>query len=184
MPDQKYEQPPTTLLGTRANAGKLRYDLFPWTEVSVSDAEYSVSDVFAGLHIWYTGKPFRLDIAVPRRQVRGIVEVLSFGARKYVPREWEKGLRFAETFASAARHAQAWASGEHVDPESGLAHESHFWCNVLFLLVFTARGRTDLDDRPSPTPDTVARLDRLQALVAQTTGQSPVSATGTQGKAN
>jgi hypothetical protein len=179
---RKYEQAPT--LGARANSGKAQYDLFPWADVSVTDAEYSVREVFAALEIWLTGKPCRLDLSFPRRQVRGVVEVLSFGARKYQPRGWEKGLSFVQTFASAARHAVAYLAGEQVDQESGLAHESHFWCNVLFLVVFTARGREDLDDRPAPSPATTRALDRMQALVAQTTGQTPVSTAGHTGKAN
>lgn len=182
MSDQKYEQAP--ILGVRANAGKSRYDLFPWADVSVTDAEYSVREVFAALQIWLTGKPYHLELAFPRRQVPGVVDVLTFGARKYQPRGWEKGLSFVETFASAARHAEAYLAGAHIDPESGLAHESHFFCNVLFLAVFTARGREDLDDRPTATPSTTRALDRMQALVAQTTGQTAVSTAGHTGKAN
>jgi hypothetical protein len=162
----------------KKDAGKPRFDLLPWADVAVADHEHTVGDAFEALKVWWTGRPFALKFALPRRQVRGVSAVLAMGAAKYAPRGWEAGIQFSRIFAAAARHADAWASGEHLDPESGLPHESHFWCNVIFLVTFTGRGRTDLDDRPEPSPKTVAGLDQMQALVAQLTGDTPVSGAG------
>jgi hypothetical protein len=165
-------------LGDRKNAGKARFDLLPWADVAVADHEHTVGDAFEALKVWWTGRPFALKFALPRRQVRGVAAVLAYGSTKYADRNWERGQKFSTLFASAARHADAWASGEHIDPESGLAHESLFWANVMFAVTLTGRGRTDLDDRPEPSPKTVAGLDQMQALVAQLTGETPVSGAG------
>ncbi len=161
------------MIGVKADSGKTRYELFPWADVVVRGGDYdpSVREVFAGLQTWFSAKPFKLQLPVPQPQVRGICEVLTFGAAKYAARGWESGLSFSRVFSAAARHAQAVLSGEQIDAESGLTHTSHFWCNVLFLLVFTARGRdADLDDRPAAHQQTRDRLDRMQALVAQLHG--------------
>ena len=77
-----------------------------------------------------------------------VVRVFAAGAEKYAPRNWEKGLSFEETFASLMRHLLAWYGGVDRDHETGELHLAHAAWNALALLTFTARGRTDLDDRP------------------------------------
>lgn len=162
----------------KLDSGKARYDLIPWGDIPLTDADYPVDAVFEALKTWWTGKPFQLQLPLPRRQVPGLSKVLAMGAAKYAPRGWEKGIEFSRIFAAAARHAQEHLAGENIDPESGLAHENHFWANVVFLVVFTARGRADLDDRPEASAKTRADFDRLEALAAQLTGRTAVSAAG------
>lgn len=78
-----------------------------------------------------------------------VVDVLAFGARKYAPRGWEKGIEYSRCFSAAIRHIYAWyIEGERNDPETGLSHLAHAACEILFLVAFEERGRTDLDDRP------------------------------------
>ena len=84
--------------------------------------------------------------------VLGYAEVLTYGARKYAPRNWEKGLKFSNVYDSAIRHAlkmQYEAIDAIADGGSGLPHRSHYAWNVIACYVFTLRGRTDLDDRPA-----------------------------------
>jgi hypothetical protein len=157
---------------------KSRLDLFPWADVAIGDQDFSVKETFAALKIWWTGAPFKLEISLPRRQLRGVCDVLAFGAVKYAPRNWESGLDYSRVFAAAARHALAHEAGEFIDQETGLTHESAFWCNVVFLLTYTARGFVKHDDRPTASPSTRANLDRLETLVASLSGQSPVSSAG------
>jgi len=86
---------------------------------------------------------------------RGLIEVarvLDFGARKYAPRNWEKGLPHSRTFAAAQRHLCARAGGQPQDEETGLDHYAHAACELMFALAFEVRGRTDLDDRPRLEP--------------------------------
>lgn len=166
----------------KLDAGKPRPDLIPWAEIDVTSQDFPIDQTFAGLQLWWTGRPYALELSIPRRQLPYLARVLAFGAAKYAARGWEAGIQFSRLFAAAARHAQAHAAGEYLDAESGLPHESHFWCNVLFLVVLTARGRAaDLDDRPEASASTREKLDRMQALVAQLSGASPVSAAGLAG---
>ncbi len=168
----------------KLDAGKPRLDLIPWADFAVVPTATPVEVAFAALKAWWTGKPHRLQMTIPERELVGVAAVLGFGAAKYEPRGWEKGIAFGRLFAAAGRHATALANGEYIDAESGLSHVSHFWCNVMFLVVLTARGRDDLDDRPAGSPNVVAALDRMKAFVAQMDGNVPLDFAGTVGKAN
>lgn len=86
---------------------------------------------------------------LPFDAVEQIVKVLQHGAKKYAARNWEKGLMLSRPFAAMLRHLTAWWRGTDTDEESGLPHLAHAGCCLLFLLAFTTRGRTDLDDRPA-----------------------------------
>ncbi len=74
---------------------------------------------------------------LPLDVVGEIVNVLTFGARKYARNNWKK-IDDAENryFAAAMRHITAWQSGERTDNESGLPHLAHAACCLIFLLWF------------------------------------------------
>jgi hypothetical protein len=78
----------------------------------------------------------RYDL-LPDWPVQAIVEVLTFGARKYAPNNW-KFVSDGQTryYAALQRHLAAWRMGEKLDPESGLSHLAHAGCCLLFLLAF------------------------------------------------
>ena len=74
---------------------------------------------------------------LPWRQVGKVVDVLTFGADKYAPRNWELVQSPKERyFAAAMRHLVAWKEGERRDPESKLSHLAHAACCLLFLMWF------------------------------------------------
>lgn len=67
--------------------------------------------------------------------VKGVAEVLTFGAKKYKPNSWqtvEDGKRRYED--ALYRHWLAYLEGEEKDPESNLEHLKHLACNAMFLL--------------------------------------------------
>ena len=78
----------------------------------------------------------RLDLIEPEF-IEGIGKVLTFGADKYEPNNWQK-VEDAEDryYAAALRHLIAWRKGEKTDPESGLSHLYHVACNIMFLQHF------------------------------------------------
>lgn len=80
------------------------------------------------------GGKARYDL-LPGLALAGVVDVLTYGAKKYAPENWrlvaDPGARY---FAAAQRHLWAWRRGEQTDPESGLPHLAHAACSLMFLL--------------------------------------------------
>ena len=76
----------------------------------------------------------RLDLIEPEF-IEGVGKVLTFGADKYEPNNWQK-VEDAENryYAAAMRHLMAWRKGEKTDPESGISHLDHVACNIMFLM--------------------------------------------------
>jgi hypothetical protein len=62
--------------------------------------------------------------------------VLSEGAKKYAPRNWEQGMAWSKVSASLERHLQAFKRGEDYDPETGVLHTAHIMCNAGFLTEY------------------------------------------------
>ena len=83
---------------------------------------------------------------VPQSSLLPMVRVLEFGATKYEPFNWTKGLSITEICESLKRHLDAFMEGEDNDPESKLSHIGHIQCNALFL-SWMHENRPDLDDR-------------------------------------
>lgn len=85
---------------------------------------------------------------VPWDGVSAITTVLKFGAAKYAPRNWEKGMDWNRPFDAAIRHLTAWWQGETLDPETGFSHLWHAGCNILFIICYELRGIGN-DNRPN-----------------------------------
>ena len=95
----------------------------------------------------YDGEKVRLDL-LPADPIIDVGKVLTYGAKKYSERNWERGLAWSRCYGAALRHLLAWHKGETNDPETGLNHLAHAACEILFLLEFS-RTHPELDDRPS-----------------------------------
>lgn len=79
--------------------------------------------------------------------IESLSAVLTFGAKKYADRNWEKGMDWSRPFGGLMRHMWAWWRGENNDPETGFSHLAHAACCVMFLLTYEAR-KTGNDNRP------------------------------------
>jgi hypothetical protein len=88
----------------------------------------------------------RLDL-IPPELLFAVGEVLTFGAGKYGPRNWELGMDWSRPYAAMLRHMLAWWSGEDNDPETGKSHLWHAGCCLAFLIAYEQRG-IGRDDRP------------------------------------
>ena len=74
---------------------------------------------------------------IPPIATKALAEVLTFGAKKYLPNSWQKVPDAERRYLDALmRHLDAYRSGEEFDPESNLSHLSHLLCNASFLLHF------------------------------------------------
>lgn len=83
---------------------------------------------------------------LPPRALESVVDVLTYGARKYARDNW----KFVENarsryYNAAQRHLGAWRRGEKVDSESGFSHLAHAACSILFLLAFEVG---DVEEKP------------------------------------
>lgn len=78
----------------------------------------------------------RLDLIEPEF-IEGVGKVLTFGANKYEPNNWQKVDNAEDRYyAAALRHLMAWRRGEKTDLESGINHLDHVACNIMFLQHF------------------------------------------------
>lgn len=83
----------------------------------------------------YNGGKTRYDLIHPVGY-QGLATVLTKGAEKYEPRNWERGFSWSSVLASLKRHLTAFELGEDYDPETGLLHIDHIQCNAHFLSSF------------------------------------------------
>jgi hypothetical protein len=116
----------------------------------------------------HDGDKTRMDL-VPVGALREWAEVLTFGAKKYEPYNWAKGIVFSRCYAAMLRHMIAWWNQEDDDPETKLSHLAHAMCNIGFLLEYTLQYEEykGFDDRPrkggpnvesqDPKPDGVVK---------------------------
>jgi 5'(3')-deoxyribonucleotidase len=65
--------------------------------------------------------------------INELAKVLTFGAAKYAPNNWQKGMKWSRVIGSLKRHLNAIERGEDHDPETGLLHSAHVMCNAMFL---------------------------------------------------
>ena len=79
---------------------------------------------------------------LPWREVGQVVDVLTFGAKKYSADNWMH-VPAAERryFEAAMRHITARQEGEIRDPESGFPHLAHAICCLLFWMYFDRKRR-------------------------------------------
>jgi hypothetical protein len=92
------------------------------------------------------GKP-RYDL-LPIDALDELVEVLSFGCRKYDDRNWERGIKYSRVYGAALRHLTKFWVGKDTDEETGLSHLAHAMCCCMFLLSYQLRSMKKFDDRP------------------------------------
>ena len=71
---------------------------------------------------------------IPPETLKALAEVLTFGAQKYAPNNWQLVENGETRYLDALfRHLEAFRSGETHDPDSKLHHLSHVLTNVAFL---------------------------------------------------
>ncbi len=87
----------------------------------------------------------RMDLLCPFA-MEDLSKVLTFGAKKYAPWNWSKGIAYSRLIAALLRHTFAFARGEDRDPETGLHHMAHAMCCCMFL-VGMPHYASGMDDR-------------------------------------
>lgn len=90
----------------------------------------------------------RVDL-VPVTGIQAAARAFGFGAIKYAPWNWMKGMEWLRLYAATLRHLFAWATGEEKDPESGLCHLDHALASLM-MLQGHVEGKLGVDNRPPP----------------------------------
>lgn len=87
----------------------------------------------------------RFDLIPPRAEEM-LARVLTFGANKYAPGNWQH-VPDAENryIAAALRHINAQRIGEHSDPETGLPHLAHAMCCLAFVIELHERECAEIE---------------------------------------
>lgn len=87
---------------------------------------------------------------MPQSTLVGPARVLMFGAEKYEPDNWKKGIPFSELMESHDRHCMKFWEPEYddLDEESRLNHLDHAIINLMFIRYFQLMAMNHLDDRP------------------------------------
>ena len=93
----------------------------------------------------YNDNKLRYDLLDPFA-IEKLTEVFTLGAKKYAPRNWEKGMSWTSVLASLKRHTAAWEKGEDFDKESELYHMAHVAWNALALVSYYKMA-PEYDDR-------------------------------------
>lgn len=100
----------------------------PWEQV--------VAGLSAKQGVKYDDGKARWEL-IPFRAMRDVVDVLTYGSRKYADDNWKIVPDARKRYVSAAfRHLTDWAGGEKKDSETGKSHLAHAICCLLFLLWF------------------------------------------------
>lgn len=84
---------------------------------------------------------------IPWRPLAELGNLYAFGATKYAPNNWKKGMKYSRVYNAMLRHLAAWWEGETLDEEHKCHHlASVAWCAfTLMWYDFTGEGE---DDRP------------------------------------
>lgn len=113
---------------------------------------------------------------LPYDAVEGAVKVLTFGAKKYDARNWEKGIAYSRVFGAVMRHLWKWWQGQALDEETGFSHLDHALCELLFLVAFEKRGFNTAmyDDRPLGSRTQSAEINKYKKIedISQNVGMA------------
>ena len=80
------------------------------------------------------------------------VRVAEFGAQKYEPWNWSKGLSRVQLLGSLLRHTFAYLRGEERDSDSKLLHTDHIVWNAV-VLAHNIRWNLEDERRIEPIRD-------------------------------
>lgn len=81
-----------------------------------------------------------------------MVEVLEFGAKKYAPHNWKKGLSTTKILESMLRHVFELLQNKDLDEESKLPIIGHVMCNAMFYAYMVKHKKDEWDDRFKNNP--------------------------------
>lgn len=79
------------------------------------------------------------------KSIEPMVEVLEYGAKKYAPENWKKGLDKKEILESMMRHLASLMDGDTLDEDSKCKHIGHIMCNAMFYEYHNNKEQPKVD---------------------------------------
>lgn len=121
-------------MSCRTNTSPLVYE--NWVSKTVFSAVDNTSIRFRKTGVKYDSDKAQWSL-LPFAAVAEVVDVLTYGAKKYAPDNWKKVPDARQRYIDAGfRHFTAYAGGEKNDSETGMSHLAHATCCMLFLMSF------------------------------------------------
>jgi len=77
---------------------------------------------------------------IPVEWIWSLADVLTQGAKKYAPRNWERGMAWGKMIGCASRHMLKFMLGQRYDDETGCHHLAMAAWNILALMSYDLRG--------------------------------------------
>lgn len=111
------------------------------------DMPHEAYAALVALQRFQEGCDYELRDHLDHTRLHEAMAVFEHGAKKYALYNWTKGMAWSIPTACALRHIDAVVNGEELDPESGLPHMGHVWCNLIMLDWFVDHY-PEGDDRP------------------------------------
>lgn len=134
-------------VGLKYDEGKPSYLLVPFSAVGIVQAAHPFLIEIEKLlhkkenHVFdYVDEPFD--------NVGALAAVFNYGAKKYDPFNWQKGIKVTRLIDAAIRHYYYYpiVKGEEVDQESGLPHRWHCYTNLI-MAKWMIENKPEFDDR-------------------------------------
>jgi hypothetical protein len=91
----------------------------------------SSTEKLYGPGVKFDGKKLRWDL-LPLEPIKELVRIITFGAKKYAPNNWQN-VDPEKYYAAMMRHIAAWRGGQRCDHQSKRPHLGHIICNAVFL---------------------------------------------------
>lgn len=112
------------------------------------------------------------DLVPFQEMTEAYARVAEFGAKKYAPWNWSKGLSRAQLLASLLRHAFAYLRGEDRDKDSGLLHTDHILWNAT-ALAHNVHWQLEDGRRPEPERGYKGAKENVEAFASYTSSMDP-----------
>lgn len=115
------------------------------SRAQIKEAVANVAADKAANGLRYNAGKTRYEL-LPPEWLRALAEVMTAGAEKYAPRNWEKGMDHSVMVGCLFRHLIAYMEDEVHDRETGCHHLAHAAWNLLALMSYDLRdvGNDDL----------------------------------------
>lgn len=156
-PEMKFDAKFNTYDEAAAKAAEKNHN--PWKDPA---EKLNPEDATTGLR--YNKGKNKLDL-IPPEWSWALGLVLTTGAEKYAPRNWELGMPYSDVLGPLERHLQKWKAGERYDvtdadgtPGTGCHHLAVVAWNALALMTYDLREIGDDD----VTQDLIAIFDKIQ----------------------